>query len=192
MARKPKPSTAGQDAETPGGHALTVSRPELLVDGSDHAFRTLIHDALAFTGRLQAIRDGYAAIVSVTGVQYTILVCVSVLQARQSVTVKAIADHLKLSGPFVTAEVGKLVAQGLLEKNPDPIDRRRVSLRLTDEARRRLGALAPVQRQVNDVHFGGLSASDFEHLARMMHELVETTDRGLALLDYLSPGGKQG
>ncbi len=37
--------------------ALTVARPELLVDGSDDAFRQMIHDALAFASRLQAGRE---------------------------------------------------------------------------------------------------------------------------------------
>jgi DNA-binding MarR family transcriptional regulator len=189
LKAKPKPARAAQTrAPANASHELTVSRPELLTNGSDREFRALIHDALAFTSRLQAIRDGYAQLIGVTGIQYTILVCISVLSAAQSVTVKAIAEHLKLSGPFVTVEVGKLVGAGLVAKAADPTDGRKVSLTLTDEARKRLAGLAPIQRQVNDVHFEPLSKSDFMALRRMMSDLVVSTDNALALLKYLSAG----
>jgi DNA-binding MarR family transcriptional regulator len=188
VKKKPaRPTPTRTPAHTPP-HQLTVSREALLVGGSDREFRALIHDALAFTSRLEAVRDGYAKIVGVTGIQYTMLVCISVLGATQSVTVKAVAEHLKLSGPFVTVEVGKLVSMGLVEKADDPSDRRKVSLSLTDEARARLAELAPTQRQVNDVHFGALTKSDFLALRRMMGELVESTDNALALLNYLTAG----
>lgn len=188
---KVKPARSAQNRVTANApHELTVSRPELLVGGSDREFRALIHDALAFTSRLEAIRDGYAQLIGVTGIQYTILVCISVLSAAQSVTVKAIAEHLKLSGPFVTVEVGKLVSAGLVAKTADPTDGRKVSLTLTDEARRRLAGLAPTQRQVNDVHFEPLSKSDFIALRRMMSDLVVSTDNALALLKYLSSDGR--
>lgn len=187
LKTKTKPARTAQNrAPASAPHELTVSRPELLTNGSDREFRALIHDALAFTSRLEAIRDGYAQLIGVTGIQYTILVCISVLSAAQSVTVKAIAEHLKLSGPFVTVEVGKLVGAGLVAKAADPTDGRKVSLTLTDEARRRLAGLAPTQRQVNDVHFEPLSKSDFTALRRMMSDLVVSTDNALALLKYLS------
>lgn len=186
MAKEPARTPLKRDAAP--HHELTVSREELLVDGSDREFRALIHDALAFTSRLEAVRDGYAKIIGVTGIQYTMLVCISVLGENQSVTVKAVAEHLKLSGPFVTVEIGKLVGMGLVDKAGDPSDRRKVSLSLTDEARTRLAELAPKQRQVNDVHFGTLTRSDFVGLRRMMGELVESTDNALALLNYLTAG----
>ena len=41
---------------------VTVSRPALLVDGSDAEFRGLIHDLIAYGHRLDACRDAFAAI----------------------------------------------------------------------------------------------------------------------------------
>src|SRR5258708_3708657 len=55
----------------------TVSRPALLVGGSDGAFRKLIHDLIAYGHRLDACRDAFAAIVGISGVQYEILMPVS-------------------------------------------------------------------------------------------------------------------
>src|SRR5207302_7108369 len=93
---------------------LTVSRPELLVDGSDAQFRAFVHGMLAFAAQLEAVRDGFAALVGLTGIQYTILISISHLQTEREVTVGAAADHLHLSGAFVTTEPGKHLRLGLI------------------------------------------------------------------------------
>ena len=173
---------------------LTVGRPELLENGSDAAFRSLVHDSLAFAARLQAVRDGYARIVGVTGPQYTILISIAHIGRNGPVSVTTVADHLRLSGSFVTNEIGKLVAAGLVAKTQDPADRRRVILEITEAGRRRFDRLADVQPRVNDVHFGGLSETDFADLRRIMAGLVASTDQALSLLAHLSatvPVGEQ-
>jgi len=178
-------TSEGGSARTAMPH-LTVSRPELLEDGGDAAFRSLVHDSLAFAARLQAVRDGYAQIVGVTGPQYTILISIAHMGRNGPVSVTTVADHLRLSGSFVTNEVGKLVARGLIAKTQDPDDRRRVILEITDAGRARFGRLAAVQSRVNDVHFGKLSRADFAELRRIMSDLVTSTDQALSLLAHLS------
>ena len=168
--------------------APTVSNPAFLIDGNDHAFRRMIHDSLAFAARLEAVRDGFARLVGITGVQYTILISVYHLQFDENVSVSRVADHLHLSGAFITNETNKLVRLGLLEKETDPADRRRSILRTTPEAQRRLARLSEVQREVNDEHFAPLAQDDaFERFRETMGELVESTDRALALLHGLTP-----
>lgn len=168
--------------------APTVSNPAFLTDGTDHAFRRMIHDSLAFAARLEAVRDGFARLVGITGVQYTILISVYHLQFDENVSVTRVADHLHLSGAFITNETNKLVRLGLLEKETDPADRRRSILRTTPEAQRRLARLSEVQREVNDEHFAPLARDDaFARFRETMGELVESTDRALALLHGLTP-----
>lgn len=164
---------------------LTVNRPELLIDGSDDEFRALVHDALAFSARLEAIREGYGQIVGVTGPQYSILISIAHLSRGRNVGVGTVADHLHLSGSFVTTETNKLMELGLLKKAVDPTDRRRVILRLTSEGWGRFRELAKVQSVVNDQHFASLSRKDFFELRRIMAGLVESTDRALTLLRHL-------
>ena len=171
----------------PTGNApLTVTRPELLDNGRDDGFRALVHDSLAFAARLQAIRDGYARLIGVSGPQYTILISIARLSKEQDVSVTTVAEHLHLSGSAVTNEVTKLVRKGLVEKTEDPADRRRVVLRITDEGRQRFRGLATIQSQVNDVHFGRLTREEFISLRRIMSDLVASTDEALSLLDHLS------
>src|SRR5712671_3626088 len=110
---------------------LTVSRSELMIDGSDREFRSFVHGMLAFSARLEAVRSGFAAIIGLTGIQYTILISVNHLEQRGGVNIQRgevsvgmIAGHLHVSGAFVTIETGKLLKAGLLTKRPDPKDRR--------------------------------------------------------------------
>lgn len=167
---------------------LTVSRPELLVNGSDSQFRAFVHGMLAFAARLEAIRDGFAALVGLTGIQYSILISISHLQGEGEVTVRAVADHLYLSGAFVTTETGKLLYSGLITKMQDIKDRRRACLRVTPKGRDLLCDLARAQVQVNDVLFEFLNSEQFRGLGPIIDRIVTSGDRAIALLDYFSTG----
>lgn len=162
----------------------TVSRPALLIDGSDKVFRQMVHDTLAFTARIQEVRSRFGQFLGLPGTQYTILMAIAHRQ-DEGVGVNAIADHLHLSGAFVTTEINKLVAAGLVEKQAHPNDRRRVLLRITDTARDRLAKLSPIQMQGNDALFDCLDANAFQSLRTIMAQLVICGDNALRLLDYL-------
>ena len=166
----------------------TVSRLELLVGGSDDAFRQFVHDTLAFAARLQQIRNQLGQVVGLSGTQYTVLIAIAHLSGtEEKVGVNLVADHLHFSGAFITIEINKLVAAGLVEKETDAEDRRRVVLTITAKARALLNELAPVQRPANDVLFSCLSARDFEKLRKIMSDMVQTADEAIRLLDYTSP-----
>lgn len=168
--------------------APTVTERAFLVDGDDHLFRRMVHDSLAFAARLEAIRDGYARLIGISGVQYTILIAVNHLQFDENVSVTRVAEHLHLSGAFITNETNKLVRLGLIVKAQDPQDGRRLILRTTEEAQRRLRRLAEVQSEVNDEHFAPLATGDnFETYRKLVSALVDSTDRALALLHGLTP-----
>ena len=134
----------------------TISRPEMLRDGSDAEFRQLVHDLLAFSSRLQDIRASFGAHLGLTGIQYTILISIRQLNEGDGVSVKTVAEHLSLSSSFVTIETKKLIARELLEKRTDADDRRRVQLSISMEGDVLLSELRPLQQQVNDALFQSL------------------------------------
>lgn len=170
---------------------LTVSRPELLVEGNDAAFRRLIHDALAFSARIQGVRGCLGELIGLSGSQYTILITIAHRENGAGTGVNAVAEHLHLSGAFVTIEVNKLMAAGLVAKETNPDDRRRVLLTTTPKARRMLGALAKVQAPVNDTLFGPLTREEFQVVSAVLPRLVEAGDRALDLIARLAQGGAQ-
>lgn len=160
----------------------TVSRKALLVEGSDAEFRGLIHDLIAYGHRLDACRDGFAAVAGISGVQYEILMLVS---RAEGLSIGEVAARLHRSGAFITLEVNKLAAKGILAKAADAADGRKVLLQATAKADALLERLAPYQQRINDVLFESLDAKRFRALRSLAAELVADGDRAVALLDYL-------
>ena len=169
------------EASPPASLPLTTSRSDLLEDGTDHRFRQLVHDLLAFSSRLQEVRDQLAQIIGLSGPRYTILISVAHLATRREVRVTSVARHLNYSQPFVTTEVNKLVRDGLVDKAASDLDGRSVSLTITDRGLRLLGDLAPSQRDINDQLFEAVSGKTFALLSDLVPRLVADADRALEL-----------
>jgi DNA-binding MarR family transcriptional regulator len=165
---------------------LTISRPELLRNGSDGQFRRLVHNLFAFLGCHEAIRAGHASRIGLTSIEYTALISVAHLQSDSDVSVKSLAEHLHVSGAFVTTIVGKLLKKGFLSKETDTADRRRLRLAVTGKGEALLADLAPVQQQVNDIQFGCLTATDFDFLNDIVERLIPGGNQAIALQTYLA------
>lgn len=171
---------------------LTVSRPELLDRGSDRDFRRLVHGLFGFLARHEAIRSGHAAYIGLNGMEYTVLISIAHLSADGDVSVKVVADHLHLSGAFITTITGALLRKRLIHKRPDPRDRRRVRLTVSEKGYDLLAQLAPVQSRINDIEFECLSAAEFQQLLSLLHRLIASGDRALALQARLEAKGPTG
>jgi DNA-binding MarR family transcriptional regulator len=170
---------------------LTISLPEMLVDGSDRHFRRLVHSLFGFFARHEAVRGGHAARIGLVGIEYTTLISIRHLDAEEGdVNVNRVADHLHLSGAFVTTVTNKLLKRGLIHKSVDPADRRRVKLQVSDKGDALLAELAPVQRQVNNVQFGCLSKAEFLQLLDMAERLIASSESAVRLQAYLAEGSK--
>lgn len=179
-------SPTKQNKADPKRRPLTVTREALLRDNSDDEFRILVHNLLAFSTRLEAVRQNFGTLLGLSGIQYTLLISISHLQGTRGVGVKALAGHLSLSSAFVTIETGKLVKLGFIGKRINPDDRRRVQLVLTRRGRAHLAKLASVQQEVNDVLFASLSAADFDKLNKIAAGLVEGAEKATQLSEYLT------
>ncbi|MCB1473064.1 MAG: winged helix-turn-helix transcriptional regulator [Rhodobiaceae bacterium] len=178
---RPSARKGGKERALP----LTVSRKELLAGGNDHAFRELVHELFAFLARHEEIRSGHARFIGLRGIEYTVLISIAHLAAYGDVNVKTVADHLHLSGAFITTVTSRLAGEGLVDKASDAADGRRVRLAVTDKGYALLEKLAPVQRQVNDVEFGILDRADFDNLLEIVRKLVDSSSQAVALQKYL-------
>jgi DNA-binding MarR family transcriptional regulator len=177
------------DAKPKGSRAkagLTVSRPQLLVNGSDEQFRHFIHDTLAFAMRIQEIRNRFGEAIGLTGTQYTMLIAIAKDEREGEVGINLLAESTHFSAPFVTIEVNRLVALKLVGKTTNPTDRRRVRLTVTAKGHELLDKLKSIQEPVNNELFSSLSREDFQFLRKKVEELVGTADRALKLLDFLT------
>ncbi len=164
---------------------LTVSRGELLINGSDDAFRAMVHNLLAFAARLEQIRSRFGSFVGLSGVQYTILISIHHLQGDDGVGVKAIAEHLAFSSPFVTNETTKLVKLGLVDKRANPADLRRVRLKVSEKGAELLRQLVPVQQEINDVLFEPITAENYAAVRALARNLRGSAEKASLLSEYL-------
>lgn len=167
---------------------LTVSRPELIVSGSDGEFRELVHNLFGFAALHERIRSGHAKFIELVGIEYTVLIAIAHLGMEGDVNVKTVADHLHLSGAFITTTTRGLLQMGLIHKTTDPVDRRRVTLTVSSKGQAALEKLAPVQRRLNDIEFDCLSREEFIFLNRIVKRLIESGRRAVALQHYLLSG----
>jgi DNA-binding MarR family transcriptional regulator len=154
---------------------MTVSRPELLVDGSDHVYRRFVHALLALSAMHEAIRDGIAASIRLGGVQHTMLQSIIHLGQTKPVGVTEVANHLNLSLSFITTETAR----------QSPSDRRKVLLAVTKKGFELFKQVAPLQRTIGDVQFGNLTARQFVELVPIIERLVESSREAVLLLHYV-------
>lgn len=186
-AAAPATRKAGKRGAVP----LTVSRPELIVNGSDRDFRELVHNLFGFFALHERLRSGHGKYIGLGGVEYTVLISIGHLAREGDVNVKTVADHLHLSGAFITATTNRLLKMGYIHKTVDTADRRRVTLTVSSKGRAALETLAPVQRRLNDIEFAALSRQEFVMLNDLLKRMIADSHRAVALQDYYLAGGEE-
>uniref|UniRef100_UPI0036A6D9A0 MarR family winged helix-turn-helix transcriptional regulator n=1 Tax=Streptomyces sp. NPDC059680 TaxID=3346904 RepID=UPI0036A6D9A0 len=87
-------------------------------------------------------------------------------------TTKAVAAHMDIDPGAVSRLVDRLVAKGLIRREPDPASRRSVRLVLTEQGQALVPELAEIADR-NDAHyFGSLDAGQRQQLEEWIRRLV--------------------
>ncbi|QIA27521.1 MarR family transcriptional regulator [Thermaerobacter sp. PB12/4term] len=97
------------------------------------------------------------------------------LDRHPGASLSAVAEHLGVSRPTASALVGRLVQRGLVTREVDPAERRRVVLRLTPAGRENLEVARRRTQASLASHLAGFSPGELAVLAE-----------GLRLLERLS------
>lgn len=179
MALPRRPARREEDVPADYNPPISVTREEVLIDGSEDRFRDLIYALFVAGGRFQEIREAFGREIEVTGPQYFVLMAVARFHAQGGIGIGGLAEHLHVAAPHVTTEVGKLVERGLLAKRPNPEDGRRVLVTLSKAGMAVLERLAPFRQRINNVLFDGFSREEFLTLARLLDRFLSTTERAL-------------
>ena len=139
----------------------------------DTRLREFVADFYAAISMMRILRQEIASTLSLTSAEYSVLLAVWYLERKKEITVRAIADHLHVAAAYVTSEVSRLVAKGLLTKTRDKLDRRAVSVGLTKRARDLLGRLERILGDINRPLFSGLSFRDLASVHRFLRAIIE-------------------
>ena len=156
---------------------MSAGKSELLDDGNDTRFREVIYALFVTTTRFQDIREAFGREMGVTGAQYFVLMAIASHHGQGGIGIRALADYLHVAASHATVEVNKLVALGLLAKQPHPDDGRRVVITLSDAGMAALEQVAPFRQQINDLLFDGFDRQDFEKIGHIFDQFVRNTAR---------------
>lgn len=89
-----------------------------------------------------------------------------------SLTMRSLCDRLDISESAGTALSDRLVARGMVAREPDPSDRRVVRLALTGQARSMVGRYREMKRTRVAELLAGLRRDDLEHLVHVYETLA--------------------
>ena len=120
-------------------------------------------------GLLVAAGDRLAAEHGLTSARWQVLGAIAL--ARRPLTVPQIARRMGLTRQSVHTTVRRLLADGLVELSPNTDHRRSQLVRLTDLGERRYRAIDQQQAPWANELAHGLSHSDLQTTARVLHEL---------------------
>jgi DNA-binding MarR family transcriptional regulator len=95
----------------------------------------------------------------------------SMLLRHGSMRLSDLSDHLRIAPRSATEVVDGLQQLGLVERHPDPHDRRATLVVLTDEGRPVGEAIRSARIAEAERFFGELSETDRAHLTRILRKL---------------------
>jgi DNA-binding MarR family transcriptional regulator len=84
---------------------------------------------------------------------------------------KELAERLRIAPRSATEVVDQLEAKGLVERRPDPADRRATRVFLTPTGRQLHAEVAAARREQSERYFAALSPADRAELARLLERL---------------------
>jgi MarR family transcriptional regulator, lower aerobic nicotinate degradation pathway regulator len=84
-----------------------------------------------------------------------------------------LSDRTGIYRSDLVATINELTARGFVVRAPDPADRRRNAITLTEEGRRQLKQLDEVIAEAQDEFLAPLSAADRAELTRILKLIVE-------------------
>lgn len=118
-------------------------------------------------------REIESAEIGVTAGEARVLAHMSVCQAMRQ---HHLADKLGLAAMSVTAFLDKLETAGLIQRSPDPSDRRAKIVTLTDAALPILKQIHLAGKRATEAAFTDVTADEFEVFKSVCHKLCTTLD----------------
>jgi DNA-binding MarR family transcriptional regulator len=149
----------------------------LLDKGSDRAFRAAVEAGWRSAQSLNQIMAVIAAEVGISLPQYSIMMVLA--YAEKGLSVGVLAARLRVSQPFITAEIGKLVASQLVFKRSNPADKRGVLIALSPKGHNVTNRIAELLREVNDMIYRDVTRKEVAVIRKFIEKLSLRTELAL-------------
>ena len=94
-----------------------------------------------------------------------------VLAGLGEMRLNSLSEHLRIAPRSTTEVVDALEERGLVERHPDPTDRRAIRVALTAHGADMVEQIGKARRVEAERSFGALDPDDRQHLARILRAL---------------------
>ena len=133
----------------------------------DETMRALEHEMGVLVRRIRRVIAERARMVhpDLSPVAYSMLMALNDSGPRRA---SDLVEMFAIDKGAVSRQVGSLLELGMIERSPDPEDRRAAILAITDEGSRRLATIAAIRRQEVGQRLSGWSNEDLQAFVDMM------------------------
>lgn len=132
----------------------------------------------------------FAQRIATVGLEPPLFRILNVVDLSEGEAQTSIGDAIEVPPSRMVALVDELERRGLIERRPDPSDRRIRALYLTSEGRSLLALARRVAAEHEEELTRGMSAADRERLTALLQRIVEAQELGPGVHPGLSdPGG---
>jgi DNA-binding MarR family transcriptional regulator len=94
------------------------------------------------------------------------------IRAQPGIDLRGLATDLHITASGAGQQVDKLVEGGLLSREEDLVDRRRIRMELTELGQEAMGAISRASRSYLEAVFGVLSDAQLGRLARLLDQVL--------------------
>jgi len=128
----------------------------------------------------------FAERIATVGLQPPLFRVLNLVDAEEGKSQQAIAAGIEIPPSRMVALVDELERLGLVERRPDPKDRRVRALFLTAEGRRRLARGRKIAKQHEEELTKGMKAADRDRLVDLLQKIVDEQSIGRGVHPGLS------
>ncbi len=140
--------------------------------------------------RLLRLRlDQRARALDLTRAQWRVL---AQLRRREGINQRALADILEIENITLTRHIDRLELKGLVERRPDPKDRRAHTLHLKPKTKSVLGKMRTLSEQTREEALEGINAKDAEQLIDTLLKIKDNMLNIEQTCDTTVPSRKRG
>ncbi|WP_027859940.1 MarR family winged helix-turn-helix transcriptional regulator [Marmoricola sp. URHB0036] len=142
----------------------------------DETMRALEHEMGVLVRRIRRLIAERARMVhpDLSPVAYSMLMALNDSGPRRA---SDLVDIFSIDKGAVSRQVGALLDLGLIERSPDPEDRRAAILAITEEGSRRLGTIAEMRRREVLERLSGWSDEDLQAFVDVMARYNNALER---------------
>ena len=102
-----------------------------------------------------------------------------VLWQKDHISIIELSALVGLANTTLTSMLDRMEKAKLIQRLPDPCDRRKSLIALTDRAQSLYGKYEQVSQQMDDIYYRGFSEQEIVEFERYLHRILENIKEGI-------------